>query len=200
KLRLRYRTSRAALYQPAIELVLMEEPFDAVLRALRPKRLGDTDMIQQVMVDAMRHLSGAPFDTLHRAARELGFINKNISALRSPRRHRRGRAMDLLGVMRATEAVPAIVASLDGELLHQRLVALRALAAIGDPAALPSFVAQGELLPPPLLPRLVSLMFEFGEPGRKAVAEIINRHPRQFPPTFVKDILMQLATDFEVDP
>jgi len=198
RIRLRYRASRAAVYQPAIELVLMEEPFEAVLAALRPRRFGDEDMIQEVMVDSMRHLSGAPFETLQQAARELGFIEKNVAALRSPRRHRRGRALDLLGVMRAADSVPAILSALDGELLDQKLVALRALAAIGDVSALPRFVAQAETLPPPLLPRLVSLMFEFGAPGRDAVAEIINRHPGQFPPGFIKDILMQFAGDFEV--
>jgi hypothetical protein len=191
-----YRASRAAVYRPAIELVLMEEPFETVLAALRPRRAGDADVVQEVMVDSMRHLGGAPFDTLQRAARELGFIDANVAALRSPRRHRRGRALDLLGVMRSKDSVPAILAALDEQLLDQKLVALRALAAIGDVSALRAFVAQAEILPPPLLPRLVSLMFEFGAPGRAAVAEIINRHPRQFPPGFVKDILMQFADDF----
>ena len=200
RLRRQYRESRAALYRPAVELVLMEEPFEAVLAALRPRRPGDADMVQEVMIDAMRHLSGPPFDTLHRAARELGFIDRDIAALSSRRRHRRGRAMDSLGVMRSAAAVPAILRALDEETLELKLVALRALAAIGDVSALPHFVAQSELIPPPLLPRLTSLMFEFGAPGRRAVAEIINRHPRLFPPAAVKDILLQFAADFQVRP
>lgn len=193
-----YRDRRAALYRPAIELVLMEEPYEKVLAALRPRRWGDDDISQEVMIESMRHLEGPPFETLRRAAEELGYVDADIRGLRSPNRHRRGRAMDALGVMRSRRALPALLESLDREDLELRLVALRALAAVGDPSALPAFVGQAEVIPPPLLPRLISLVFEFDAPGRRAAAEIINRRPNAFPPGAVRDILMQFAADLEV--
>lgn len=197
RLRDRYRESRAAVYRPAIELVLMEEPFDAVLAALRPRRPGDGDVIQEVMLDSMRHLQGPPFETLRDAARRLGFVDANLRGLNASGRHARGRAIDRLGVMRLPEAVGPLAVRAEREDLELKLVALRSLAAIGDPACLPVFVTAAETIPPPLLPRLASLMFEFGKPGRAAVVEIVNRNPRLFPPLSVRDILLQLAQDYE---
>ncbi len=188
--RARYRAGRAALYRPAIEQVLMEEPLDAVVATLRPRRWGDLDIVQEVMIESMRHLEGPPFETLKQAADRLGLVEKDIAALHSPNRHRRGRAMDALGVMRPNRAVPALIAALDREPLDLKLVALRALAAIGDPAALPVFLAEADRLPPTLLPRLISLVFEFHAAGRRTATEIINNHARSFPPAAVRDILM----------
>jgi hypothetical protein len=199
RLRSRYRQFRGTRFRPAIEMVLMDEPLEKVVDALRPRWPGDGDIVQDIMLDAMRHLEGPPFDCLREVARILGFVDSNLRALLSANPHRRGRAMDRLGVMRLPEASGRIAAAAVHEDLELRLVALRALASIGDPAVLPSFVEAAEGLPPPLLPRLASLMFEFGAPGRRAVVEIINRHPRLFPAACVKDILMQLASDYEVE-
>ena len=195
--RARYRASRAALYHPAIEQVLMEEPFDAVVETLRPRRPGDLEIIQEVMIDSMRHLEGPPFEMLKKAADHLGLIGLDIAALRAPGRDRRGRAMDALGVLRSTRALPELVAALDREGLDLKLVALRALAAIGDPSVLPAFIAEADRLPPTLLPRLISLVFEFHTEGRRAATDIINRHANAFPAASVREILMALASDFE---
>ena len=200
RLRARYRNSRAALYRPAIELVLMEEPYERVLETLRPRRWGDADVVQEVMIESMRHLAGPPFETLRRCALDLGLVAQDIATLRSGGRHRRGRAMEALGIMHSREGVPGLVAALDKEPLDLRLVALRALAAIGDESALPAFVAQADRVPRPLLPRLISLTFEFQEPGRRAAAEIINKYPQALPPAAVRDILLQFAADYETAP
>jgi hypothetical protein len=200
KARSRYRAGRAALYHPAIEQVLMEEPVDAVVATLQPRRWGDLDIVQEVMIDSMRHLEGPPFETLKTAAERLGLIEKDIEALRSPNRHRRGRAMDALGVMRSPLAIPELLASLDREQIDLKLVALRALAAIGDPSVLPAFDAEADRLPPTLLPRLISLVFEFRAVGRRTATAIINRHAKSFPPAAVRDILLELAADFEAAP
>ena len=138
-LRLRYRTARRRLYDPAIEKVLMEEPLEEVIAALRPRRWGDGSVVQEVMVDNMRYLKGPPFDTLCTAAQRLGVVERNLAALKSRSKLRRGTAMDALGVMRAPQAVVGIIAILDQESMDMRLVALRALAAIGNPASLPTF-------------------------------------------------------------
>lgn len=196
RIRARYRAQRATLYRPAIELVLMEEPYETVLGALRPKRWGDGDVVQEVIVDSMRHLQGEPFEVLLRAARELDFIDDNVRALDSWDFHRRGHAIERLGLLRATGAQPRILKLLETEGMELKLVALRALAAIGDPSILPYFLAVAIRMPPGLLPRTASMMLEFGAPGREAVAELLNRRSADFPSTSVPDLLRQLAQDW----
>lgn len=196
RLRTRYRAGRAALYRPAIELVLMEEPYEAIREALRPRRWGDGDIVQEVMVESMRHLEGEPFETLCRAARDLGFVADNERGLGSRDRHRRGHAMERLGLLRAHNSVPRIVELLVGERMDMQLVALRALAAIGDPSVLPHFVAVAGRMPPGLLPRTASMMLEFGVPGRDAVRELLNLRAADFPDASVPDLLKALAQDW----
>ncbi|MDE2491981.1 MAG: hypothetical protein KGM24_14130 [Elusimicrobia bacterium] len=194
--RAHYRERRAALYRPGIEAALMEEPADAVCAILRPRRWGDADIVQEVMVEAMRHLEGGAFETLRQAALRLGLSERALRDLRARDRHRRGRALDRLGVLRPAEAVPAILSVLDEQPLELKLVALRALAALGDHTVLPRLVREADALPPPLLPRLISLLLEFDAPGRRAAVDLINRHPRAFPPSAVRDILRHLSVDF----
>ncbi len=196
RLRSRYRAGRAALYRPGIEFVLMEEPYGAVLEALRPRRWGDDDIVQEVMVESMRHLEGEPFETLRRAAGDLGFVADNERRLDSRDRHRRGHAMERLGLLRAKKAVPRIVELLLVEKMDLQLVALRALAAIGDPSVLPHFVAVAGRMPPGLLPRTASIMLEFGAPGRDAVRELMNLRAADFPEASVPDLLKSLAQDW----
>ncbi|MBI3288375.1 MAG: HEAT repeat domain-containing protein [Elusimicrobia bacterium] len=194
--RARYRARRGALYAPGIELVLMEEPYEAIRDALRPRRWGDGDIVQEVIVDSMRHLQGAPFELLRRAAVEFGFIGENLRALRSWDRHRRGHAMERLGLLRDRQAVPHILALLSAETLDMKLVALRALAAIGDHETLPHFLAAAERMPPGLLPRTASMMLEFGAPGRDAVRELLNHRSGDFPAASVPDLLRELSQDW----
>jgi hypothetical protein len=191
-----YRERRLAAFQPAIELVLMEEPYSAVLEALRPRLSGDGDIVQELITENMRHLQGPPFETLRRAAVELGFVRDNLRALRSWDRHRRGHAMERLGLLRSKEAVPGLVEALSQEDLDLKLVAMRALAAIGDPSALTRILQAAESLPPGLLPRLASVMLEFGAPGRDAVRELMNRRAGDFPSASVPLVLRELAQDW----
>lgn len=194
-LRGRYRAGRAALYEPAVELALLEEPLDRVVSAFRPRRLGDAGVVQEVLLAAMQHLKGAPFETLRQVAFRLGLIERNLRALKSRDRHARGNAMEALGVMRAPQGIVGILDVLRLESLDLQLVALRALAAIGDPAVLPYVLEAAGGLPPPLLPRAASLLLEFGPPGRKAVAELVNRHAASFPPRVLRETLQQLAEE-----
>lgn len=195
-LRGRYRASRARLYQPAIEKVLMEEPYEAVLAALRPRRLGDGEVVQEIVVESMRYLEGAPFETLRRAATELGFVETNMRALDSWDSHRRGHALERLGLLHSAAAIPRMMAVLRDDRLDLKLVALRGLAEIGDPAVLPEFVAAAEKMPPGLLPRTASIMLQFGAPGRDAVRDLLNTRAADFPPASTPDILRQLSQDW----
>ena len=180
RLRDTYFGRRKALYEPAIEKVLMEQPLEEIVKALRPKRWGDEAVAQEVVIEAMRHLKGPPFATLNEVAYQLGFIERNLQALRSRDEDGRGGAMDALAVMRSSQAIVVILDILDHEPIHMKLVALSCLAAIGDPAVLPFFVRISDRLSPALMVRLASLMLEFGAPAHKRIEELIKRHPTSF--------------------
>jgi hypothetical protein len=197
--RARYRARRRLLYDPAIEKVLMEEPLDDVIAALKPRRWGDESVVQDVMVDSMRHLKGPPFEILRTAATQLGFVDRNLKALHAHAKFRRGIAMEALGVMRAPQAVVGIIDILAREPMDMKLVALRALAGIGNPAVLSYFVKAADDIPPTMLPRLASLMLEFGPACRPWIGELINRHRDSFPPRVLQEILRGVAFDFTLE-
>ncbi|MFA6002976.1 MAG: hypothetical protein WC881_02805, partial [Elusimicrobiota bacterium] len=166
RLRSMYRLRRRALYEPAIEKVLLEASLEEVLAALAPRQPSDAAIAQEVMTEAMRNLNGSPFETLRTAAYQLGFMERNLQLLDSRSKFRRGQALEALGLMRAPQAVVKIISILGREPMDMKLVALRSLAAIGDPATLPYFVATAQKLSPAMLPRVASLMWEFGPPSR----------------------------------
>jgi hypothetical protein len=97
--------------------------------------------------------------------------------------------------MRAPQAVVGILDILGREPMDMKLVALRSLAAIGNPAVLPYFLKAADRLPPPMLPRLASLMLEFGAPARHWIGELINRHREAFPPRVIQEVLKETAAD-----
>lgn len=201
RLRTAYRSRRKAFYQQGVELVLMEEPFEKILEAFRPRRrLFDAEIAHEVMLDAMRYLQGPPFDSIREAAYRLGYVEDRVRDLRSRDRHRRGRAMEALGLMRTPQAIVPLLDVLEKEFLDLRLVALRALANIGDPAALPYFLKAADTLPPAMLTRVASLMLEFGPPAHRHIRELMRRRPEAFPPRVLEELLKQIATDIERPP
>jgi len=195
--RLRYRARRAELYRPGIELVLMEEPYELVLAALRPRRWGDGDIVQEVMFESIRYLKGPPYETLRRAAMELGFVAVNLSHLYSRDLHRRGHAIERLGLLRAETAIPRLFELILVDRMDLKLVALRALAAIGDPSVLPRFMSLTDRLPPALLPSAAALMIEFGDPGRNAARELLTLRKAEFPTASIPTLLALLAQEWE---
>lgn len=197
RMRLAYRNARRRYFHHGIELALAEADHDQITAALRPVLPGDSRIAQEVVVEAMRHLEGAPFVALRNAIVELGFVEQNLRDLHSPRRHRRGQAMDRLGVYRDEESAPALLEALANESLDLKLVALRALAAIGNPAFLPRFQQEALRLPPPLVPRLLSLMFEFGDPGKLAVSSFLRENPRLLASASIRASLQLIGVDVE---
>lgn len=193
KLRSAYEASRRALYEPAIEAVLGEEPVERVVEAYRPRRLGDADVVLAVMVEAMRHLKGPPFENMLEAAERLGLIERSLARLDSGSEGVRGRAVEALGMMGVRRAVPRLVAALDREPRGMQLVILRSLAAIKDPSSLPAFVSAARRLPAPMLPRLASLMLEFGAPAVPVLRSLINENPGAFPPAALAELLRLVA-------
>jgi hypothetical protein len=188
-----YRARRRKVFAPAIELVLLEEPYEKVLAALTPRYPGDLDVVQELIVEHIRFLQGAPFDTLRRCAQGLGIFSKNLERLSSRRRLVRGRAMDVLGVLKSKEAVVLLSEGIEAVPLDLKLVALRSLAAIGDPLALPAFTKAADTVPPAMLVRLVSLMMEFGPASWPWIHILLSRHRESFPPRVLAQVLKELA-------
>ncbi|MBI5630590.1 MAG: HEAT repeat domain-containing protein [Elusimicrobia bacterium] len=197
RLREKYREGRKTLYRPGVEMAVLEAPLAEIVLALRPKRWGEAEIVQEVVLDAMRHLLGPPFHLLREATFELRLMERNLKALRSRSRFHRGRAMNALGLMRSSQAIVGILDILENEPLDMKLVALRALASIGDPAVLPYFIRISDQLSPAMMVRLASLMLEFGPPGRRKITDLIGRHPEAFPPRVMQDFLKELAADLE---
>lgn len=189
---------RRKIYEPAIALVLTEEPHDKVVEALRPHLPGDIDVVQEVILDAMLPLTGQPFHAFLDAATELGMIERNLEFMRTGDKYRKVNALEALGIMRARGAVPAITAELPGQTLDIKLVSLRALAVIGDPSCLPRFVETADGLPPAMLPRLASLMLEFGSPALPYIQQLIKSHHDYFPPRVMKVLLAEIAAAEEL--
>lgn len=196
----RYEKSRKALYDPAVEKVIMEEPLSEIIAILRPRRWGDEWIVQGVILEAARHLTGPPFLTLQSVSEQLGFLARDMRELGSRNAHKRGRAMEALGIMRCAEASGKLRELLLSEPMNLKLVALRALTAIGDPAILPSFISVSDLLQPSVMVRLASLMLEFGRPGREAIVSLVNRHPEGFHPRALAELLRELASNMESNP
>ncbi|MBI5622242.1 MAG: HEAT repeat domain-containing protein [Elusimicrobia bacterium] len=193
RLRRGYRDERKKFFQQGIELLLMEEPFEAVLAAFQPVRPGDVDIVQELILHSMRFITGPPFDILRKVAHKLGIIERNLKLLSSMDRHARGRAVENLGIMRATQAIVPILGMLKRESNDIRMVALRSLALIRDPRALPYFHHAAKDLPPPLLPRVASIMLEFGPRANSHLVRLVETHRSVFPPLMLEELLRELA-------
>ncbi|HAH06640.1 MAG TPA: hypothetical protein DCM05_08970 [Elusimicrobia bacterium] len=193
RLRRKYRERRKAVFRLGVELTLMEEPYEKIVEAFRPRRLGDLDISKEVLVDSIRHLTGDPQRALLRVAGDLGFVEHTLRRLKAGSRHTRGRAMEDLGLLHCSQAIVAILSIMDQESLDLKIVALRSLAAIGDPAALPYFLRAADTLPPTLIPRLASLMLEFGPKSHPYVQQLINQHGDEFPSLLFEELLKELA-------
>ncbi|MFA6091763.1 MAG: hypothetical protein WCU88_02530 [Elusimicrobiota bacterium] len=196
-LRSAYREKRKELFRQGVELTLLEEPLEKVMDAFRPRRPGDLDISQEVLLEAACHLKGPPFDMLRETAYRLGFMEENLRSLRSRSRHRRGRAMEALGILRSSQAIVSLLDILDHEALDLQLTALRALAAINDPVVLPYFMRICDRLPPALLPRLISLMLEFGSAAHPHVRELLIRHANRFSSRSYAEALKEIAQGLE---
>jgi hypothetical protein len=192
-LRREYLDRRRKLYEPAIALALMEEPREKIMEALRPRRLGDMEVVENVILDSIRHLTGTPFSSLQAAAFKLGIVERNLKRMHSKNKLQAGQGMEALGIMRAPQAVVAIISLLPKLRQDMKLVALRALALVGDNKTLPYFMKSAGALPPAVLPRLASLMLEFGSVAIPYITKLVNQNPGAFPPRIMKILLAEEA-------
>jgi hypothetical protein len=190
---------RRKVYEPAIELVLTEAPQADIVEALRPRKSSDMEVVQEVILDSMQPLVGGPFDALQAAAFELGFRDRALKRLKSRSKFKRSQAMEALGIMRAKDAIGQIGKIIPDQTLDMKLVALRALALIGDPSALPLLLDTADSLPPAMLPRLASLMLEFEGSAAPYIKKLIDSHSASFPPRILKLLLAQAAATEAVE-
>lgn len=193
RFRAQYRCGRAAFAEEALRRGPADATGEELARVLRPRRPGDAAIMEEALLKSMRLPRGPVFERLRLAAVSLGLVERNLRRLRSRRPHERGRAMRALGILRVPEAVPALCAVLDGERLDLKLIALRALAEIGDPAAIPYLIAAAYQLPRAMIVGLGALLMEFGPPGRRGIQTLVARFPSSFPPQVMMDLLRQVA-------
>lgn len=191
----RARRARRKAYEEGVQAALGKAEPEALAAALRQRLAGDGDVVEEALFSVMRRSEGPRLERLREAALRLGLFERSLKALRSPRRAERVAAMQALGTLRAKQAVVPILSSFEAEGLDVRLVALKALADIGDPAAVPQFVAAAYTLPRVMVVRLAAMLPRFGPPGRRGVQVLVARFPASFPPRVMMDLLRQAALE-----
>ncbi|TBR26023.1 hypothetical protein EPO15_01045 [bacterium] len=189
------RRARRKAYEEGIQAALGKAEAEALASALRSRIAGDGAVVEDALFGVLRRTDGPAAERLRQAALRLGLFERNLKALRSPSRGERVAAMQALGVLRAKQAVVPILSSFESESLDVRLVALKALADIGDPAAVPQFVAAAYTLPRVMVVRLAAMLPRFGPPGRRGVQVLVARFPASFPPRVMMDLLRQAALE-----
>lgn len=193
--RARSRRYKRKEYEDAMTAALAAPAPEALAAALSPRRGGEAEVVEEALLAVLRDARAPQAQRLREAALLGGLYERNLRALRSPERGERVRAMQVLGALRAKQAVAPILTSFDGEDLDVKLVALKALADIGDPGAVPYFVSAAYLLPRVMVVPLAAMLPRFGPPGRRGVQTLVARFPASFPPKVMMDLLRQAAAE-----
>lgn len=100
----------------------------------------DRVVVQHVLLDHVQRVKGIERDRLGRALDELGFVDRWIGGLVSPRWWTRANCAERLGLAGATRAAAALTAALDDEEQEVRLRAAKALGAVGGATAVPPLI------------------------------------------------------------
>lgn len=191
----RARRYKRKEYEGAVTAALAEPAPESLAAALAPRRRGEADVAEEALLAVLREARGPQAQRLREAALRGGVYERNLKALQSSERGERVRAMQALGTLRAKQAVAPILTSFEGEELDVKLVALKALADIGDPGAVPYFVSAAYFLPRVMVVPLAAMLPRFGPPGRRGVQTLVARFPASFPPKVMMDLLRQAAVE-----
>lgn len=191
--RARRRGSRRKAYEDALRGALAGTDPAALAAALAPRLPGNGAAAEEALLAVLRGLGGPQGERLREAALRMGLYERHLRALRSPRRPERVRAMRALGALRAKQAVAPLLAGFEAESLELKRVSLKTLADIGDPAAVPHFVAAAYALPRIEVVPLAAMLLRFGPPGRRGVQTLVARFPASFPPRVMMEVLRQAA-------
>ena len=140
--------------------------------------LSDVEALEAVLEEQARGSTERPgwlLDTYDR----LGLVDKYIDRLRNARRWRdRAFAAELLGRVGNARAVPVLletVRSTRTEDADVREIALRALARIADPRAVPPLAQAFSAAPVWLAPRLADILSRHGDPAIEPMIAILRR-------------------------
>jgi hypothetical protein len=195
RVRARSRRARRKRYEDAVTGALADPAPEALAAALEPRRGVAAEVVEEALLAVLRDARAPEAQRLREAALRGGLYERNLRALRSPERGERVRAMQALGALRARQAVAPILTSFESEDMDVKLVALKALADIGDPGAVPYFVSAAYFLPRVMVVPLAAMLPRFGPPGRRGVQTLVARFPASFPPRVMMDLLRQAAAD-----
>lgn len=185
------RNSRRKAYEDALSSALAGGgELSAALEARFP---GEEGLVDEALLSVLRKTEGAGAGLLREAAARRGLVERKLRELSSPRRQERARAMQALGLLKAKQAVAPMLTAFEGEPLELKLVALKALADIGDPGAVAYYVSAAYMLPRYMVVPLASLLLRLGPPGRRGVQTLIARFPSSFPPRVMMEVLREAA-------
>jgi HEAT repeat protein len=129
-----YKLRRRSAFEQAVWALLADQPPPA--DALQPQRLGDAEVIEDMLIEAMAAVEGPVQFNLIRAAEEAGLVDRRIRHARERRSHAQAEALDRLGRLRSKRAVPLLLELLAGDDALARRMAAGALGRIRDSEAL----------------------------------------------------------------
>lgn len=138
-------------------------------------RLRDRAVVEEILLDHVQRIRGEERERLGRALDELGFVDRHIEGLRSPRWWRRAEAAEKLGLAGARRSHESLVAVLDDPVPEVRIRAAKALGAIGGKASVAPLI---EALSEPNRWSTIRIADILAEMGRPVVAELIEVYPR----------------------
>ncbi len=98
-------------------------------------RRRDRAVVEEILIDHVQRVRGIEQERLGRALDELGFVDRHIEGLRSPRWWRRATAAEKLGLAGARRAREALVAALDDDDPEVRIRAAKSLGMVGGVAS-----------------------------------------------------------------
>jgi len=126
----RYIDRRIQRFQPAVLSLLIDpQELSPLTSGLRPF---DRAIIESLLMEQASELRGVDRENMTQAFERLGYIDKNVSRLRSKRGWRRLEAASKLGVTRSMSSVPALLDASRDTIEDVRLFAVRALCEMND--------------------------------------------------------------------
>ena len=134
----------------------------------------DVLVVRTILLDHVQRVRGIERDRLRRAFDELGFVDRFLVALSSPRWWHRAEAAEHLGLAGATRATPRLAAALEDDVPEVRLRAAKALGLLGGRAAVAPLL---RALTEPDRWSTIRIADVLSDMGREVVPEIQEAFP-----------------------
>src|SRR5919112_3214661 len=154
--------------------------------------LYDLDALEAVLEEQARHATGRPAWLLE-VYDQMGLVDKYIEKLRNSRKWRdRAFAAELLGRVGSAKAVPALLETVQAtqtEDADVREIALRALARIADPHAVPPLISALTNADAWLAPRIADILSRHGDVVVDPLLALLNDSDRQAARAWAANVL-----------